>query len=474
MVSLYIGLENELITYKNGNKIDFNKKFSKFKNSFQHYFEKTNTSIRTDTGHGYYVDGSEIEILTPPILINKGFSTRLANAWFNGYQNVVKNTKSCTHTGYSMHWNLSYDKTSKFSRTDFYTSISVPFQLFGLSPISCGFNLRYKREDGGRLELLGDSINNYDQVKATGLLLGASLLAANVPSFFKKIKFVKNSFCVGDRKNIFIEDGRYSSVFLKDGTNVPVQNYLEYYVKILKPFIDILATKEERKNLYDFVKMKKELEFDKFGFYSRVKSYGKSIDNKSYLPVEFGQNQETLKLKSSLLKPSPIECMLQSKLLELVPSKMEWGLFESDSDYISGVGDIYEFAKKKVGKKLGRTPEIKKIRIPNLAPDTISKISYSSENDSFLLEQSKSKYCLLKEQAVFFKNNFWEKFKKNAKNSPKFYCYSVLAAGAVYLVLSLGSVFRETHYENLKTNFLEYLPEKSLIQLEEVFKNVDN
>ena len=107
----YIGIENELTSFEN-NKIEgFNSK--DFNNLLKdEYFKISDTSIRSNTGNGYYIDGSEIEIITPPIALNKGFSTRLTNALIIGRNYVIENTPDMSHTGYSMHWNLSHDNNN--------------------------------------------------------------------------------------------------------------------------------------------------------------------------------------------------------------------------------------------------------------------------------------------------------------------------------------------------------------------------
>jgi hypothetical protein len=104
----YIGIENEFVSFKNGNQITFTEYFNSIQSPSD--FNIASTAIRRITGNGFYVDGNEVEILTPPIVLNNGFATRLTDSLMIGRDFLVRKTPELKHTGYSMHWNLTKDE----------------------------------------------------------------------------------------------------------------------------------------------------------------------------------------------------------------------------------------------------------------------------------------------------------------------------------------------------------------------------
>jgi len=239
----YFGIENELLTFKKG-------KFTHFTNSFfkklktKDSYSLDNFTIITETGNKYYIDAGEIiEIVTPPIEINRGFSTRVMNSLILGRNHIVKTFPEFQFTGYSIHWNF----TRKESYDEIYKTLVIPFHLFGLTPLSTGLNLRNPEE---RYELLGDSINNNLQINATALLFGAYSLAIeeeNFPLRFDKFIFINN------KVDFFLKSGRKSFIHLEDGKKISAQTYLKEFYNWLEPFIKKVSTEKEKNNLENFV-----------------------------------------------------------------------------------------------------------------------------------------------------------------------------------------------------------------------------
>lgn len=358
----YIGIENELKSFKNGKEVPFNNYyFDNLKNSFNKVYTKSSTSIRTDTGNGFYIDGNEAEILTPPISLNKGFSSRLTDSLVIGRNKLIESTPELTHTGYSMHWNLSKESKDK---NLFYRGISIPFQLFTLTPISTGFNLR-ENGKGKRYEILGDSINNPDQINAAALLFGAYTLAIeDNPSF----PWETPELPLQKRTPIFTGDGRYDFIkgnFGKHGKEMQVQQFLEGFYHWLEPTVKKLGTKKEINNLEEFVYGEKELEFDKFPSFAKLYDADKKKGG-TFLP--FQTNEYSTFLKKESVEKLPQEAKLLGDLVSIGSiSSMDWnqviitegspnergghGYPIRNIKKIEGIKEIYEYAQKINGSK---------------------------------------------------------------------------------------------------------------------------
>ena len=282
MTDNYIGLENELICFDSNERIiNYQNVFDRIK-KIGHYKISEN-AIRTETGHGFYVDGSELEILTPPIALNKGFATRLTDLLMLGREYILKATPELKYTGYSIHWNLT---KSCVDSDYFYEGLAVPFQVFGLTPLSMGFNLRekentYTLKDGqswtiARHEILGDSINDEDQIRALALLLGAYRFAIETqPDGRTPLKLLDERFKLRTMSRLFLPDGRYDNVEVHIPSanlkgDMQVQQYLELFYQWIEPFVKILGTNEEVDNLEDFIDGRKRLEFDRFRYFAYV------------------------------------------------------------------------------------------------------------------------------------------------------------------------------------------------------------
>jgi len=276
----YIGIENEFVKFdKDGltRKSYDSGDIDRLSNSFRTTFYKSRHSIRTDAGLGYYVDGDEMEVCTPPIAINKGFSTRLTDILLFGRDKII-NSFAPDQTGYSMHWNLS--NFQPVSSGDFWKQVAVPFRLMASTPLSVGVGMR---EKVGRYEMLGDSLNEIDQINAASLLFGAyRMTRGSGKNFPIDIGMHSNRLPASYR----LEDGRYSYINIFDGESwkeMQAQEILEKFYYWLSPAIKQLGTKKEVKNLSLFISGDKSLEFDNFIYYSNLKMNEKKI-NGIYLP----------------------------------------------------------------------------------------------------------------------------------------------------------------------------------------------
>ncbi len=402
----YIGIENELITFENNEQIFFRSTdFDKLKTK---YYQHSDTSIRTDTGNGYYIDGSEIEILTPPIPINKGFASRVTDSLIVGRNHIITNSPELQHTGYSMHWNLTADGDSD----QFYENIAIPFQLFGLTPLSVGVNLRLKGNN--RFELLGDSLTNEDQIRATALLLGAYSLASKNHYFPIIVKEFSKVSTNNYTPNL-LPDGRYTMLTLENILTtsrtinqrsskikkIQAQTYLELFYEWLSPYIKKVGEKSEIEQLEGFISGTKKLEMDDFKYYSIIKQ---SKDKKTYTPSEVntinGSRSQVL-TKTRDVNP-PIEGILLGKYAtneNFECKSLTWNravVKEDDTGYvITGIDTIYKFAKdewnhKNKDNKIKyngsiNTSKMQPKRLINILTKLNQKISYNIAKDNSAL-----------------------------------------------------------------------------------------
>jgi len=433
MAEKYIGIENEFTSFNKGKKESFSDdNFSKLRRKFNDFYSISNTSMRTDTGHGFYVDGGELEILTPPVSINKGFATRLTDLLMIGRDKVIDATPDLEHTGYSMHWNLTYDVYDSPSHTDFLKGIAVPFHLFGLTPLSVGLNLRSKTR---RYELLGDSLNNEDQIKATSLLLGA---------YSQAIEEERTTQLTPDTNlynNLFLPNGRYQHINLKWSLfgkhKIQAQQFLEAFYYWLKPCVKELGTKEEVSNLEDFVFGRKELEFDKFKYFAYMRCMDKK-EKGTYFPL---RTKDPNNPGTVLTKSHERNLPLEGKLLgEIVKQKrgligsMDWNkICISDSDRwkeIKGIKKIYEYASSlnntpKFNEPQSIIPRTNNVEDFELKPE----IKYDSKKDGFDISKKKG-------------NGIW-RFIKHFGNSVGHHLkefYDELGPGGVTLDLCVGGL----------------------------------
>ena len=394
MANKYIGVENEFITFREGSDIRFDPEmFDNLKGD--HDYDISRTSIRSPTGNAYYVDGGELEICTPPIRINKGFASRLTDQLVMGRNHLIRSTPDYQHTGFSMHWNLSRDHyDGNMNDSDFQRDIAIPFTLFGVTPLSTGFNMRRK---GERVELLGDSIKSPDQINATALILGASLLALEEGTSPFSLYTIQ-----GGRNSIF-EDGRYSSsaVYMTvDGQNqqknIKLDQLLKLYYQWLKPTIELLGTKEEVNNLNSFVMGGKQLEMDQFRYFSAI-NQSDLKQGGVYRPGEIGSTELSQVIQE---EPEP-ELPLEGRLLGSIPrvigkgsiSKFEWGSLEYRKENgkkgrRNSINSIYKLGKSLTDESVfASTP--KKVTLGIVSQedvDSIEEIVYDPIDDISLPE----------------------------------------------------------------------------------------
>lgn len=393
----YIGIENEVISFKKGRKVSFGSYFKRFRkpSDFQRIKGalgiRGKTTITTKNGLGFYVDGKELEILTPPVALNKGFSTRLTDLLMIGRDRVVKSIPELEHTGYSMHWNITKGKPS---HDTFYEGIAVPFQLFCLTPLSKGFRLRDKEENQkilGRYEILGDSLTNEEQIRATALLMGAYSYALESAGS-NPLRIAYYGFKTDDATRLFLPNGRYDKVNIISPEfqgEIQVQQYLELFYQWAEPFVKALGTKEEVQNLEDFISGRKKLEFDKFKYFAYLHDMeGKYKGEYQPIKTKDPDNPGQILKLSNKKRNLPLEGMLLGTLVRKKKRKIEglsWERLWLEDELVRGIGRIYKYASS-LDKNL---PKFKNAMPLCLTPNDIKKITlkpditYNPNEDEF-------------------------------------------------------------------------------------------
>jgi hypothetical protein len=365
MIDRYIGVEQEFVSFNKRspkNCIPFEKKyFNKLCEEDKSYYSGSDhsTSIRASTGHAFYVDGSEIEVCTPPVRINTGFATRLTDLIIIGKEKIAKATPDLINTGLSMHWNIS--KNTGFN--NFYNGFALPFHLFGITPISRALNMRLK--ENCRAEFLGDYLTLEDQINALALLFGAYSYAFSSSNEILPI-YLDESFVAGEKTHLFAENGRYSvvnAIIKSNTTQITAQHYLELFHQWVSPFAKKLSTKEEFENLEAFIFGDKKLEFDYFNYFAHVLgSDGKSKGR--YYPLPKTNQQvpiKTLRL-SGKERQLPLEGRLLGGLVNNPKNKIEsmnWTSMTINGQSLGSIFDIYDYAQKIMPDlKLEPSPEV--------------------------------------------------------------------------------------------------------------------
>ena len=270
---VYVGIENEIMAYfaKGGyvkfNEYYWNQLLEKYKS---HFFKRAPTAIRTKSGSAIYLDGDP-EVNTHPVRVEPGFAQKAADSLYLARKELVDfvSPDDLRLIGYSMHWNIS-DVVGDYNDTMVVLNrMAVPYSLFALNPLSCGINMRYKDEGSGkRLELLGDHIEDEDQIRAFLLFYAASIVNFRANQFKLPIRTSLTLKTEDRHYPNLVPDGRYSEievVELRSGSmTITAQNYLEIYFEFFRKGIEQLGTPEEVKNLEDFVYGRKKLEIDQF------------------------------------------------------------------------------------------------------------------------------------------------------------------------------------------------------------------
>jgi len=440
-IKRYIGIENELSSYLGKVRMPFSH-FKALRKSFNNVYQLSSTSIRTETGHGFYMDGDELEILTPPVLINKGFATRLIDLLLFGRNAVVNASSVQSHAGYSMHWNLTDSGTIPYDRS-FWSGIAIPFSLFALTPLSVGAASRHKTN---RFELLGDSLNNEPQLKATALMLGSYLLARECkklppvlyrgqgPEITPEGRHTKVPvFIKNDKPGKPPEYFEYESVvrdYFQEGV-IEAQQVLRGFYHWLRPFAELVGTKSEVENLDALVTGAQSLEFDKFKFYAQLSKKGYK-PNRHYVPgFRVGGINATTTIKSVEGRELPLEGRLWGSFLQECDriDAMSWtgvNFYDREGLYqcLMGIEKISNYAnhtllaqKRKLrGVSLTRANKIKSLdsfevtpEIGEYKPEKDESVGVEPKNQflSIIKEASEEfkscfKYFSLKEQAVAF------------------------------------------------------------------------
>lgn len=344
----YIGVEQEFTSYLDGKQVSASKHFLNVLEYEKPYFKKSSTSIRTRTGHAIYCDGSELEVVTPPIRLNKGFATRLTDITMIGRNKVVESLPNLTHTGLSMHWNL----TDIPDANNFYQNLIIPFHLFGISPLSMALNMRLKPK---RFEFLGDYLTHENQINATALLLGAYHhtqvhVKERVPPPLPNILKVAAS----TRLKVYLRDGRYSPIDPQDPKSITAQEYLEQFYQWIRPSVFQLATTSEIENLESFISGKNKLEYDHLNYFAYMQVRGLK-DGGAYFPLAIGNRNypEKVVYASPQERELPLEGKLLGSFIEssLGLSELDWdhlrlGSRSSSSRQADSIDQIYDLARE--------------------------------------------------------------------------------------------------------------------------------
>jgi len=398
MTNRYIGVEQEFISFSQEEKprqLPF-EWFKQIKSNEPNYYEKGNTAIRTTTGHAIYKDGNEIEVCTPPVRLNKGFATRLSDLIMIGREKIVRAVPLQHHTGYSMHWNNSWGDTphdeacsSNGNTGRFYRGFAIPFNLFGITPVSTGFNMRAKDDNGSglRMEFLGDYLSGEQQINALALLFGAYSYAFDSASGVVPIypcNPLERKFEPGQQRKNMLENGRYSQLTIampeegapKNFRIMQAQKYIELFYQWLAPAVRLLGTKQEIDNLESFVFGNQPLEFDRFKFFANLlDNNGKT--NGIYMPrpvLDKAMPNKTVILSTDTPRPIPLEGRLMGGIIanhkKLGIRHIGWGQIHAisglDKQEINGIDEVYEYcaARSEVEQTLERSPGIQDLASP--------------------------------------------------------------------------------------------------------------
>jgi hypothetical protein len=422
----YIGIENELTSFKDdafdseiirqGFELgDFNKLLK------DEYFTISDTSIRSNHGNGYYIDGDEIEIITPPIALNKGFSTRLTNALLLGRNYVIENTPHMLHTGYSMHWNLSHHYSNfdlSYDSDLLHNNLAIPFQLFGLTPLSCGSQVRTGKYKN-RYEILGDSLTNTNQINATALLLGAYSAATETQSYHTdKFPIRVNGLGYNIQKPNLLQKGRYSEIEVKindDFNDIKItqaQNILELFYEWLNPFVYKLGERDEINNLEAFITGEKKLEMDDVKYFNKLKKNNGLSDNGVYAPLVINTRYGSRSQILYPIKKDNLSVPIEGELLgiyakncnchvgdKFVTTQMDWNCIRLLNSEMIGIIEplrdiksMYAFAQQYHDKEYIGSLETRNV-IPN-------NILNNDENNIYSRLKNKIKYKSKKDLSV--------------------------------------------------------------------------
>ncbi|MFC1753942.1 hypothetical protein ACFL96_11230 [Thermoproteota archaeon] len=283
----------------------------------------------SDDGLFYNPKKGILEIITPAVPINKGFATRLTDLLTIGTNTLLEAVPELEFTGLCFDWNLTKGNEEYLS---FLEGLALPFNLFGLNPLSEGLIFTPK-DYGNRNEITGDYLRNPRQTMATALLLGAYSYAIDkegkppfsLKEFYGDQNHTENLYfdqnykdeCPASLKNI-LPQGRYSRLKIEMDNGfkgyVQAQQALEMFYQWITPYVMELGTEREISNLNSFVYGKKLLDADRFKYFAHLQE-NKGIKDGVFIPM----SDSNLKSKG--------EIITKSKSGELPPEGKVFGYF---------------------------------------------------------------------------------------------------------------------------------------------------
>ena len=273
---IYVGIENEFQLWREGNPLATDEWISGWLQTYASPVHVISpTAIRTKVGSSLYVDVEDPEVVTPPLRVQKGFTRRAADLLYlarKELMQVLKADEDVGVMGYSAHYNLT-NPTNRDFNSELMRSLAIPYSLLSLTPLSVGTNMRIK-DDNRRLELLGDYVEDFNQVRALLLFYAGTVLGFEdrKRKFTPKPIIRARARSEGNAKYYnYVTEGRNSPLTIRTrGKTVETtaQEYLERCFTLFREVFEYIGDEEEVRNLEDFVRGRKELEVDK------VKKYG--------------------------------------------------------------------------------------------------------------------------------------------------------------------------------------------------------
>jgi len=321
-----------------------------------------------------------------------------------------------------MHWNLSHDNSNfnlNKNRPKLMNELCIPFQLFGLTPLSCGFNVRTCKSDN-RYEVMGDSLTNIDQIKATALLLGAYSAATETTNFKKNIFPIKTSiYTPYNYKKNMLKNGRYSEVNVYSGSksnrkiqSTQAQNVLEVFYEWINPFVYKLGERDEINNLEAFIKGDKKLEMDDLKYFNELKKRGKIGKYGVYIPEDIATQNDVRSQVLKIINNANLEAPIEGKLLgiyaknnhydsknpdKFVTTSMEWNEIIVDTKFfldgspkehliLKNLKDMFNFVETEQDKRYLTTSDTNDTNLQNFINTKISsklkkRIRYNANKD---------------------------------------------------------------------------------------------
>src|SRR3989344_9411125 len=113
---VYVGIEQEfqLMDTKSGEHLEATDHWDTLENSVgqRHHkvFHISGTAVRTRYGNGRYCDEEDLEVCTPPVRVQRGFTRSAAGLLYLARKELVEFVSPDENNaliGYSTHWNLT-------------------------------------------------------------------------------------------------------------------------------------------------------------------------------------------------------------------------------------------------------------------------------------------------------------------------------------------------------------------------------